>query len=134
MTSNRVSQNAHVAEPMQAKTDTADAPAGRRVLMLVENNPYPQDARVRREARTLADAGYQVTVISPARPGQPWRETIDGVRAYRYPALPEASSAGRGPREPTRRPEIGAKTSTVAAIGSRQRPARSAESPRASCR
>ena len=92
MTSNRASQNAHVAEPMQAKTDTADAPAGRRVLMLVENNPYPQDARVRREARTLADAGYQVTVISPARPGQPWRETIDGVRAYRYPALPEASS------------------------------------------
>jgi len=80
-----------VAEPMQAKTDTADAPAGRRVLMLLENNPYPQDARVRREARTLAEAGYQVTVISPARPGQPWRETIDGVRAYRYPSLPEAS-------------------------------------------
>src|SRR5438046_1792797 len=76
---------------MQAKTDMADAPAGRSVLMLVENNPYPQDARVRREARTLADAGYQVTVISPARPGQPWRETIDGVRAYRYPSLPEAS-------------------------------------------
>src|SRR5204862_8045560 len=75
---------------MQAKTDTADAPAGRRVLMLVENNPYPQDARVRREARTLADAGYQVTVISPAGPGQPWRETIHGVRADRYPALPEA--------------------------------------------
>jgi len=81
-----------VAEPMQAKTDMADAPASRRVLMLVENNPYPQDARVRREARTLAEAGYQVTVISPARPGQPWRETIDGVRAYRYPSLPEASS------------------------------------------
>ena len=92
MTSNRGSHNAHVAEPMQAKTDMADAPASRRVLMLVENNPYPQDARVRREARTLAEAGYQVTVISPARPGQPWRETIDGVRAYRYPSLPEASS------------------------------------------
>ncbi len=91
MTSNRGSHNAHVAEPMQAKTDMADAPASRRVLMLVENNPYPQDARVRREARTLAEAGYQVTVISPARPGQPWRETIDGVRAYRYPSLPEAS-------------------------------------------
>ena len=92
MTSNRGSHNAHVAEPMQAYADTADAPAGRRVLMLLENNPYPQDARVRREARTLAEAGYQVTVISPARPGQPWRETIDGVRAYRYPSLPEASS------------------------------------------
>ena len=91
MTSNRGSHNAHVAEPMQANADAADAPAGRRVLMLLENNPYPQDARVRREARTLAEAGYQVTVISPARPGQPWRETIDGVRAYRYPSLPEAS-------------------------------------------
>src|SRR5256712_11418528 len=58
--------------------------------MVVENNPYPQDTRVRREARALAEAGYQVTVISPARPEQPWRETVDGVRVYRYPAPPEA--------------------------------------------
>jgi glycosyltransferase involved in cell wall biosynthesis len=59
--------------------------------MLVENMPYPLDVRVRREARALADAGYQVTVISPMQPGRPWRETIEGVRVYRYPAPPEAS-------------------------------------------
>ena len=88
---NATPHNAQVAEPVQANTDTVHAPVGRRVLMLVENNSYPQDYRVRREARALADAGYQVTVISPAQPGQPWRETIDGVRAYRYPAPREAS-------------------------------------------
>ena len=54
--------------------------------MLLENNPYPQDVRVRQEARVLAEAGYCVSVICPKRPGQPWRETIEGVRVYRYPA------------------------------------------------
>jgi len=90
MTSNGTPHNAQVAEPVQAYTDTVHAPAGGRVLMLVENVSYPQDYRVRREARALADVGFQVTVISPARPGQPWRETIDGVRVYRYPAPPAA--------------------------------------------
>src|SRR2546428_6397677 len=79
------------AEPLQINAGAVRAPAGGRVLMLVENNPYPQDYRVRREARALVDAGYQVTVISPAQPGRPWRETIDGVRVYRYPA-PRAAS------------------------------------------
>src|SRR2546428_10915191 len=83
------------AEPLQINAGAVRAPAGGRVLMLVENNSYPQDYRVRCEARALADAGYQVTVISPAQPGQPWRETIDGVRAYRYPA-PRAASGVMG--------------------------------------
>ena len=65
------------------------ASAGSRVLMLLENNPFPQDGRVRREARTLVQAGYQVSVISPARRGQPWREIVDQVRVYRYPAPPD---------------------------------------------
>lgn len=64
------------------------ASAGSRVLMLVENMAYPQDSRVRREARALTDAGYRVSVIGPAGAGQPWRETLDGVRVYRYPAPP----------------------------------------------
>jgi glycosyltransferase involved in cell wall biosynthesis len=66
-------------------------PLRRRVLMLLENNPYPQDSRVRREAQTLATAGYRVAVICPAAPGQPRRETLDGVRVYRFPAPPSAS-------------------------------------------
>ena len=53
--------------------------------MLLENHPYPQDGRVRREATSLARAGYSVTVISPGRPDQPRSETINGVKIYRYP-------------------------------------------------
>ena len=91
MTPSGISQNPQVDETVQAHASAVRAPAGGRVLMLLENNSYPQDFRVRHEARALTDAGYEVTVISPARPGQPWRETIDGVHVYRYPAPPEAS-------------------------------------------
>lgn len=59
-----------------------------RVLLLVENNAYPFDVRVRREAHALRDAGYQVTVISPRGDAQPWNEEIDGISVYRFPAPP----------------------------------------------
>ncbi|MCB0195445.1 MAG: glycosyltransferase family 4 protein [Anaerolineae bacterium] len=62
---------------------------GRRILMLLENNPYPQDGRVRLEAETLVAAGYHVTVICPAQSDQPWQEIIDGTQIYRYPFPPE---------------------------------------------
>ncbi len=58
--------------------------------MLLENNPFPQDPRVRREAATLTSAGYQVSVICPKRKGQPWREIINGTHIYRFPAPPKA--------------------------------------------
>jgi len=61
-------------------------PADNRILMLLENMTFPQDLRVRREANALHAAGYRVTVICPAGKGQPYRETVNGVRAYRYPA------------------------------------------------
>jgi glycosyltransferase involved in cell wall biosynthesis len=63
----------------------------KRVLMLLENNPYPNDPRVLAEASALADAGYCVTVIAPAARGQSWHEVVDGVDAYRYPAPPAVS-------------------------------------------
>ena len=66
-------------------------PAGNRILMLLENRPYPQDLRVRREANALRAAGYQVAVICPIDTGQPFRETVDGVSVYRYPAPPDAN-------------------------------------------
>jgi glycosyltransferase involved in cell wall biosynthesis len=53
-----------------------------RILMLVENF-YPQDSRVRNEATLLAGAGYSVSVIAWRKPGQPFTEVIEGVRAYR---------------------------------------------------
>ena len=62
-----------------------------KVLLLVENNAYPFDVRVRREAQALRDANYQVSVIAPRSAGQPWSEVIDGVAVYRFPAPPGGS-------------------------------------------
>jgi glycosyltransferase involved in cell wall biosynthesis len=59
--------------------------------MLLENLPFPQDLRVRREAYALTSAGYQVTVICPSAKGQPSRETVNCVQVYRYPAPPPAN-------------------------------------------
>lgn len=63
--------------------------AGKRILMLLENNPYPQDGRVRREAQALTAAGYSVTVIAPGKRNQSPSETVDGVRVERFPMPPE---------------------------------------------
>lgn len=65
-----------------------------RVVMLLENNPYPQDIRVRDEASALSRAGYDVLVIAPRGPGQPRRDVVDGVRVERF-RLP-ASGGSRG--------------------------------------
>jgi glycosyltransferase involved in cell wall biosynthesis len=59
-----------------------------RVLLLVENNSYPFDFRVRREALALLEAGYQVSVIAPRGTAQPWTEEIEGISVYRFPAPP----------------------------------------------
>jgi glycosyltransferase involved in cell wall biosynthesis len=55
-----------------------------RVVMLLENNPYPQDVRVRLEAHTLTAGGYSVTVIAPRAGGQPRHEAVDGVTVERF--------------------------------------------------
>jgi glycosyltransferase involved in cell wall biosynthesis len=62
-----------------------------RVLLLVENNPYPLDFRVRREAHTLRDAGCQVTVIAPRDDTCRWTEVVDGIKVYRFPKPPGGS-------------------------------------------
>jgi glycosyltransferase involved in cell wall biosynthesis len=69
-----------------------------RILMLVENF-YPQDIRVRNEATLLASHGYDVSVICVAKAGQPRTETISNVRVYRVPRIElfqKASSDDRG--------------------------------------
>lgn len=63
-----------------------------RVLLLVENNTYPFDFRVLREAHVLCDSRYDVTVIAPRGASQPWIENVDGICIYRFPAPP----AGEG--------------------------------------
>lgn len=55
------------------------------VLLIVQNNSFPSDKRVLKEARSLREAGYDVSVISPAIGRDTARsETIDGIRVWRY--------------------------------------------------
>ena len=60
---------------------------GRRVLILLQNEPVPSDRHVWNQSTALARAGYDVTVVCPtgerARPQQPSSE-IDGVTIHRY--------------------------------------------------
>jgi glycosyltransferase involved in cell wall biosynthesis len=64
--------------------------------MLLENNPYPQDVRVRAEARSLVRAGHRVTVVAPSNRGQPRREHIDGVHVIRFPLLDGSTRSAAG--------------------------------------
>src|SRR6266480_3484327 len=57
-----------------------------RVLMLVENH-FPQDTRVKNEAFLLTEAGYHVSVIALRQKDQPITEVINGVAVYRVPQL-----------------------------------------------
>jgi glycosyltransferase involved in cell wall biosynthesis len=63
--------------------------------MLLENNIYPRDARVRLEAEGLAASGLRVEVLAPRQPDRPARETIAGVRVRRLP-LPDGRGELRG--------------------------------------
>jgi glycosyltransferase involved in cell wall biosynthesis len=67
---------------------------GRKVgaLILVENESVPHDRRVMEEARSLLASGFGVSVICPAPPGEPLRESLDGVEVRRY--RPRRASGG----------------------------------------
>lgn len=54
------------------------------VAVLVENDTYPHDVRVRDEAETLIAAGYRVTVVAPRAAGQARREVLAGVEVRRF--------------------------------------------------
>ena len=78
-------------------TDTLESisrpTAKRRVLIIVENQPAPIDRRVWREAISLRDYGYEVTVLCPKREGcSRGYEIIDGIRIYRHPMPVEGRS------------------------------------------
>lgn len=64
----------------------------KRILMLLENCPYPRDVRVRNEANSLVAAHYEVTVVAQAMKGEKYHEMVNGVRVYRYPAPLELPS------------------------------------------
>ncbi len=58
-----------------------------RVTMLLPNNAYPQDVRVRHEAESLVAAGHVVEVIAPRHIRQPFGESVNGVEVRRFPAI-----------------------------------------------
>jgi len=57
-----------------------------RILMIVENR-FPTDVRVRNESYTLTGAGYKVSVIALGENGEERKEDVDGVTVYRLPVL-----------------------------------------------
>jgi glycosyltransferase involved in cell wall biosynthesis len=67
-----------------------------RVLMLIENLSVPFDSRVWQESRTLATAGYEVTVVSPQGreiDAAPY-ERIDGIDVHRFPLRQATGTIG----------------------------------------
>ena len=73
----------------------ADQPKRPRVLMLIENESYPWDRRMRLQAQTLRQAGYHVSVICPKGEGfeRKTYEVVDAVTVYRYPAIQASKGA-----------------------------------------
>ena len=58
----------------------------KRALIFIEDCPYEYDNRVKREARALNDAGWDVTVISPGfKEHKFYSELAPNLRSYHYP-------------------------------------------------
>ncbi|MEI6346625.1 MAG: glycosyltransferase [Bacteroidota bacterium] len=53
-----------------------------KILFLLDN-PFTNDRRVYREAKTLTDNGYQLTLIAVGNNDLPKAETVDGIRVNR---------------------------------------------------
>jgi len=62
------------------------------VLIIVENAPVPFDTRVWKEAQSLTENGYEITVLCPrGKPYERGYEMLNGVRIYRHPMPPEGN-------------------------------------------
>lgn len=65
----------------------------KKVLIIVENLPVPFDSRVWKEACSLHEAGYGVTVLCPRGKGYTkGYEVLEGIRIYRHPMPREGNS------------------------------------------
>jgi glycosyltransferase involved in cell wall biosynthesis len=68
----------------------------KKVLIIVENLPVPFDSRVWKEASSLKENNYDVTVLCPRGKGYSRRhEIIDGIHIYRHP-MPEEGNTPFG--------------------------------------
>lgn len=66
-------------------------PRQKRILMILENESFPEDTRVLLEALALHEAGYAVTVVCPTGRSKLKHEWVRGIRVYRYPKPIEPS-------------------------------------------
>jgi len=68
--------------------------AKKKILIVVENLPVPFDGRVWKEACSLHENGYEVTVLCPKGKGySKGYELLEGVHVYRHPMSREGNSA-----------------------------------------
>jgi len=68
--------------------------AKKKILIVVENASVPFDTRVWKEAVSLREAGYEVTVLCPKMKGaEQGYEISRGVRIYRHPMPKERNGA-----------------------------------------
>jgi len=66
----------------------------KKILIIVENLPVPFDTRVWKEALSLRENGYEVTVLCPRGKGYTTgHEVLDGIRIYRHPMFREGNGA-----------------------------------------
>lgn len=64
----------------------------KKILIIVENAPVPFDPRVWKEALSLRQNGYEVTVLSPRDKGyERGYELLQGVHIYRHPMPKEGN-------------------------------------------
>lgn len=61
-------------------------------ILVIRQNTFGVDPRVRREVAVLLDAGHEVDVISVRRDGERWRERSDALTIYRLPAALKSHS------------------------------------------
>ena len=79
--------------PTNGSVTMSHEDSAKRVLIIVENQTVPFDRRVWREACSLRENGYEVTVLCPRRKGSATGyEVIRGIRVYRHPSPAEGST------------------------------------------
>ena len=54
-------------------------------ICIIRQAPFPEDTRLRKEAETLRDKGWNVTVISAKYKKQSFRENWNKIKIYRLP-------------------------------------------------
>ncbi len=68
----------------------------KKALIFIEDGSYSYDSRVIQETGALVEAGWDITVISPKYPVDPFYEKISGaLRAYHYPKPATESLVGQ---------------------------------------